>query len=170
MIIGMQLLRPALAVILTIVLFASAPVALAQESNIELRAAIRSALLSDPRSAEMEPAAFEALVSALAVEAEEKGVTVRDIEWRPSVLSTFEEGTSLAPQECRTYAFICALNWALGFDGSDLAIPITLGSVAAVLLFVIGMLLHHRGHHPLVPAIAPAPQVPAPQSPPAPGM
>ena len=54
---------------------------LAQED--ELSTTIRAALLSDPETANLSQADLDAVVAALAAEAEGQGVTGEDIAWRP---------------------------------------------------------------------------------------
>lgn len=128
------------------VLLALPFVAIAQ-TNAELEATIRSAILSDPRTADMTEAEIDAIVAALAEEAGAEGVTSYDILWQPQqeTLATVEP-----VQTCSLPQIFCTLNQALGLDGSDIAIPIGLGVTAALLLFVIGSILHHRhGQHPL---------------------
>ncbi len=148
------------------VLFFSAET-FAQESDAELRATIRAAIMSDPRTSDLTEAEIEGMVDALVGEAEAQGVTSQDIVWRPE-----EPAPAPVPPSCGSMpALLCALNEALGFDGSDVKIPIGLGITSALLLFVIGsMLLHHHGHHPVAgeigkPAIPPG-MTPSPVTPP----
>lgn len=143
-------LRAGAIVLLGFMLLAAfATIAYAQEDS-DLRATIRAAILSDPRSASMTEEEIDAMVTALASEAETQGVTSEDIMWRPQDPTTFEETSDQSGQTCGYAAFICALNDAFGFSGSPLIIPLLLGITSALLLFVIGsILLHSHGHHPL---------------------
>lgn len=119
--------------------------AAAGATEADLSATIRAAVLSDPRSADMSEAEIDALVAALVQEAQGQDINSEDILWRPQEESTFASQDSVA-----TCNFLCMLNQAFGLDGSDVAIPIGLGVTAAMLLFVIGSILHHRfGHHPV---------------------
>jgi hypothetical protein len=122
------------------------PQLLHAQSDTELEATIRAAIMSDPRSSEMSDAEIDALVLALSQGAEEQGVTSQDITWRPAPAESFNQGNYAVSDEC---GFICKANEAFGFTGPFPLIAISLGIVAAILLFVIGMLLHHRGHHAL---------------------
>lgn len=148
--------------LLLLVAFALPLVTSAQAANEDLRATIRAAILSDPRTAQMSEAEVESMVEALSAEAETQGVTSDDIVWRPA-----EPVQEPVPQEEATTCgsmptFFCTLNEALGLDGSDIAIPIVLGITAALLLFVIGsILLHRHGHHPIAGQIGTTASAPA---------
>lgn len=114
--------------------------------NADLEVTIRAALLTDPRTAQMSEEEIDEMVAALAEGAQEQGITPHDITWRPQPPIT-TEGED-AP--CMMPAFFCTLGAAFGLDGSDVTMPIVLGIVSGILLFVIGALLHHRyGHHPV---------------------
>ena len=118
-------------------------IAYAQEGTSDLRATIRAALLSDPRSASLSEAEMEAMVSALADEAERQGVTSSDIVWRPQ---SAESSGPWDPSACgNPSGFLCAISTAFGFAGPDSIIAAGLGILAAVLLFVVGSLIEiHR--------------------------
>lgn len=134
---------------LFVVLLAAMPAfVLAQAGDVELRATVREAILSDPRTAGMSEAEIEEMVVALTAEAGAQGVTSADISWRPQENVAEAEPATTA---CGNMpSFLCALNRAFGFDGSDMTIPIGLVISSALLLFLIGsMLLHHHGHHPV---------------------
>lgn len=122
--------------------------ALAQ-SNAELEATIRAAILSDPRSAEMTEAEIDAMVVALVEEAAATGMSSEEISWRPEVPAPWADTADQAPAEtCAYSAFLCALNDAFGFSEFPFLIPFMLVITSAILLFVIGsILLHHHGHH-----------------------
>jgi len=132
-----------------ILLFVFASLAAAQE-NADLQSTIRAAILSDPRSSQMSEEEIDAMVVALAEEAEVQGVTSEDIMWRPQDPASFEEAGDSSGEACGYAAFLCALNDAFGFSGSPLIIPLLLGITSALLLFVLGsILLHTHGHHPV---------------------
>lgn len=121
----------------------------AQAESADLSATIRAAILSDPRTAAMSEEDISAMVGRLSKEAEEQGVNSYDITWRPQ--EPTEASGALAAKSCGMPAFFCSLNSAFGLDGSDVTMPITLGISAALLLFVIGSMLHHTfGHHPVM--------------------
>jgi len=110
-----------------------------------LQATIRAAILSDPRTAAMSEAEIDAMVAALAQEAAAQSVTSQDIMWRPQ-----EEGGFTSEIGLGSCNMLCKLTNAFGFDGSDVTIPIGLGVSSALLLFLIGSLLHHQyGRHPV---------------------
>lgn len=132
-------------------LFLGIPLMLLAQTQGDLETAVRAAILSDPRAASMSSAEIDAMVAALSGEARTQGVTAADIAWQPQDEATFAATTETA--EC---GWLCKLTNAFGFDGSDITIPVALGICAAILLFVIGSLLHHRhGHHPVAGAIQP---------------
>ena len=103
----------------------------AQESD--LAATIRAALLSDSETANLSQAELDAMVAALAAEAEAEGVTSEDIAWRPMEVTP-------APEYVDTCGnlpgFLCALNESLGFAGGNALIPLWLfiSSLALLLL------------------------------------
>lgn len=132
-----------------VLLFAFASLAAAQE-NADLQSTIRAAILSDPRSSQMSEEEIDAMVAALAEEAQAQGVTSEDILWRPQDPASFEEAGDSSTESCGYASFLCALNDAFGFSGSPLIIPLLLGICSALLLFVLGsILLHSHGHHPV---------------------
>lgn len=107
----------------------------------DLQTSIRAALLSDPRTAALSSAEIDAMVDILTEEAEKQGMTSRDIEWRPDTQSTFTT-TSDASASCGGIpSFLCALNTAFGFDGSDPTIAIGLGITSAILIVLLGLML-----------------------------
>ena len=117
------------------------------DESAQLRSEIRSALLSDPRSLEVSETDLNTVIEQLVGEAKVQGLTPYDITWRPAAWEEFE--TQNAARCGGVAPFLCALNEAFGFDGSDPRIPIGLGLCSALLLFLIGMLLHHVGKHPV---------------------
>jgi len=141
----------------------SVPLISSAQASDDLSATIRTAILSDPRTAEMSEAEIEHMVAALAQSAEEQGVSSYDIAWRPQEPAMMEE---VVPVSCGSMPeFFCMLTAAFGLDGSDVAIPFALMVTSAILLFVIGSLLHHRyGRHPVRGAMPPV----VPQSAPPP--
>ena len=134
-----------IACVLILFVALSSPARAQEEST--LRSTIRAALIADPRTAALTDTELEQMVSALEGEAEAQGFTPEDIVWRPYTGEVgFESACGDLPY------FLCALNQAFGFDGSDLAIPFGLGVSSALLLFLIGMLLLRLGHHPIAGA------------------
>ena len=122
-----------------------APLALHAQTatgSSDLRATIEAALLSDPRSSGMSQAQFEGMVDALTQQAQRQGVTAQDVGWRPQAQPGAAESACGGPP-----SFLCDLSTAFGFVGADPLISVALGITSALLLFVIGMLLHRLGHH-----------------------
>ena len=127
-----------------LVLALALPVVMHAQTQDDLRATVRAAILTDPRTAALSETDIEVMVAALTEEAAAQGITSEDITWRPQ-----EEGETDAA--CGNLpSFFCTLNQAFGFDGSDTAIPIGLAVSSALLLFLIGsILLHQHGRHPI---------------------
>ena len=127
-----------------LVLALALPVVMHAQTQDDLRATVRAAILTDPRTAELSETDIEVMVAALTEEAAAQGITSEDLTWRPQ-----EEGAPDAACGAMP-SFFCTLNQAFGFDGSDLAIPIGLVVSSALLLFLIGsLLLHQHGRHPV---------------------
>lgn len=112
------------------VLACSFGLASGQEGDAQLRDTIRGAILMDPRSHSMTPEELESLVAALTREAEADGLTSDDVLWRP----TGEAVGSAQVPPCDN--FLCQLNRAFGFDGSDYTIPIWLAACSLALIFI----------------------------------
>ena len=87
---------------------------------------------------------MDAMVSALADEAQVQGVTASDIAWRPQSSDASRVGWELSA--CgNPDGFLCALSTAFGFAGPDSILAAGLGVLAATLLFVVGSLIEiHR--------------------------
>ena len=146
----MSLSRASLAILVTMLFI---PLLVHGQGETDLSATIRAAIFSDPRTAAMSEEDIDAMVAALARGAEAQGMTSQDILWRPQAFqAATEEETGALPEPCVGMpVFFCNLNNAFGLDGSDVTMPITLGVVAALLLFVIGSMLHYTfGRHPVV--------------------
>ena len=128
-----------------LVLALATPVVIHAQAQDDLRATVRAAILTDPRTAELSETDIEVMVAALTEGAAAQGITSEDIAWRPQ-----EEGDTTSAACGSMPAFFCTLNQAFGFDGSDTAIPIGLAVSSALLLFLIGsILLHQHGRHPI---------------------
>ncbi|MEK7509826.1 MAG: hypothetical protein AAB605_03880 [Patescibacteria group bacterium] len=95
--------------------------ALAQEEDT-LRATIRADIMSDPRSSEMSPTEIDALVSALAMQAEEQGVAQDYLDAQ----------NSFAAAEAPIYEPAPASN---ALDIAVLALLVVLGAVALYLIW-----------------------------------
>lgn len=117
--------------------------ALAQSSALE--ATIRAELLKDPRSVEMSEAELDAMVQLLAQGAAQEGVSSDEISWRPAEATpamVVEEETSAT---CDGFPqFFCTVREALGFDGSNLIIPMGLFVTSGLLWFLLYELRHHH--------------------------
>lgn len=110
----------------------------------DLRSTIRAELLSDPRTAGLLEADLEAMVEALANEAQKQGLTAHDITWRPASGQT----SAAAASSCGNIPTpLCTLNQAFGFSGADPTLPVWLGIAVALLILLIGIMLElrHRG-------------------------
>lgn len=112
----------------------------------DFSATIKSALLSDPRARSLSPDQLSALVYALMQQATAQGMTRHDILWRPVLAHTITLGEPAVADTCGIPAPLCALNRSLGFSGSDLTIPVSLGVLAAIILALLAgyLELQHR--------------------------
>lgn len=129
------------------VVFTGALVALplfVQAQSADLQTTIRQALLSDPRTASLSAVQIDAMVQILVEEAERRGISSQDINWRPQQYDTFAEGDGVASSCGNIPSFLCSLNQAFGFDGSDPTIAIGLGITSALLIVIIGLMLEMK--------------------------
>jgi len=124
------------------------PYAVSAQTESELNIAIRAALMSDPRTAELSESQIDSMVVILAGEAERQGLTAQDITWRPAVVPMAQTVDGAAPIGCGAMPqFFCNLNHAFGFDGSDLAIPIGLGITSGLLILILGVMIERHYAH-----------------------
>lgn len=116
------------------------------EEQTQMTEAIRSAIAADPRSGSLTPAELNSMVAALTASAQAQGLRARDIvvprsDTTVSGVSSASDQTSVCSQG--TPSFLCSLETAFGFDGSNL-LPLWLGGTAALLILIIGTLLEIR--------------------------
>lgn len=116
----------------------------AQTPEEHLSATIRAAILSDPRSQGMTPEEVDTMTAALTRQAQSVGMTAQDIVWRPTIAGSTGMQESAQPV-CDD--FLCNLNNAFGFDGSNYTIPIWLGISSLLLIFLIATVLEYRHLH-----------------------
>lgn len=141
---------------LAILFFFIAPITIgAQADSQDLGAAIRAALLSDPRSAEVAPAQFDAIVATLTAEAMQQEISVHDITWN-RVASMVDASDEADSEICDSS--LCALNAAFGFSGPNMLIPVLLGFSSMLLLLIIGTIMRRHGASGV--SVPPAPRVP----------
>ena len=128
-------------------LFMCAPIALAQSApQDEMHATIWAALLSDPRTANIPPAQMQALVNALADQAQVQGISAQEIKWRPAVGETFGSNELPVEESCSAaFSALCPFSAAFGFVGTDPTTPAVLFVTAGLLLLLIRRIIkHHR--------------------------
>lgn len=158
----MTVVRVYVAPVMFAVFVLLAPLAItAQSADAGLQTAIRQALLTDPRTAALSAAQIDAMVLILAGEAQKRGLSARDIEWHPQTYGASAEGDASA-QSCGSIpGFLCALNTAFGFEGSDPTIAMGLGITSALLILIIGLMLEmkRRAAASLARAAAPPPHL-----------
>lgn len=131
-------IRVAVIAHLILLLFFAAPF-FVHAQNADLQTTIRAALLSDPRTSGLSAGEIDAIVAVLVGEAQKRGVTSEDIRWRPQSESSFSD-TGERAQSCGNIPrFLCALNHAFGFDGSDPTIAIGLGITSAIMILLIAL-------------------------------
>lgn len=127
----------------------------AQGSTDELRATIRAELLSDPRTSGLSETQIDTAVNILTQEAEKRGISSQDIQWRPQSTERFVAAESAAPAaaECAG-GFLCTMSEAFGFIGADTTIPFTLGAASMGLVWILAEMIHRR-RHPKQPPVTP---------------
>ena len=138
----------ALAVAVVIAFLLIVPIVQADTATDQLKATIRSVISSDPRASSMSASQLDALVSTLTQEATRRGVTSRDITWRPQPLTTFGN-KSEAFQPTNLWcggipSYLCSVDMAFGFAGPDSTIPLFLLAASMGLVWVIGSIMHGR--------------------------
>jgi len=116
----------------------------------DLAIAVKNAILSDPRSANLSPEQINTMAYALTEKASAQSITPHDLYWRPTLAHTIMVADSAvsARNNCgKVPAFMCALNKTLGFSGADMTILILLGVLIMLILAVIAgyLELEHRG-------------------------
>lgn len=119
----------------------------AQEDS--LSATIRAAITADAEYENLSQEQIDAMVAALAREAQAEGVTAGDIAWRPQ--ETTFAGDSNEMTECN---FLCAFNQIFGFSGKNL-IPWFLLISSMGLIFVIGTMIEVHKHHQMARTMPP---------------
>jgi hypothetical protein len=150
-------------------LFAFPLVAAAQSAqpSDEMKSAVMTQILRDPRAAQIPPEQLQALVNALAQKAEAQKVPAIDVMWQPATYT----GEPVAPQDALMpgdcdYGFMstCSISEALGFAGDDaLVIPLVLLAGSGLLiLLIVRMKKHHHemGHFAPVSTARAAPTSP----------
>ena len=111
------------------------------ETSEDVRAAVLTEILRDPRVAAIPPAELAALVDALTEQAQVQSVTAADILWRPQVFNKASPVAQAQAQyfvQCETsFSALCPFNEAFGFAGADSNLPVWLFILSAVLLLLI---------------------------------
>ncbi len=126
------------------------PIIVVAQSSDMIDTTIRQEILKDPRASQLTPAQIDQIVVALATSARAQGMTAHDIAWQP----VYDSGQNAAPSfsssaTCTLPQFMCDINTAFGFDGSDLKIPIGLGLSAMALIVIIGLMIEmHKKREP----------------------
>ena len=108
-------------------------------SSAELRAAIQTAILSDPRSASLPPEKLNAMVDLLTAQAQTRGLTAQDVAYRAG------EQTTKTLQEPTCDSILCSMSEAFGFSGQHAVLLLLTLLVSGILILVIGNKL--REHH-----------------------
>jgi hypothetical protein len=98
-------------------------------SSTQLRDAIRSEIMQDPRSASLTPAQLTALVESLTIKATSQGMTAQQISWHPGIVPAVATTTAPALQVvCSGTDVACQISKATGA---------TLAAVDLSLLFLV---------------------------------
>lgn len=158
----MMSLRATLALLIAVACLSFAPAVLAQEDP--LSAAIRAAITADAENENLSEEEIDAIVEALARQAELDGVTADDITWRPQE-TTFTPTEGEEQNTCGSMpSMVCALNKAFGFSGDNILIPALLFGLSVLLILAIAMAIHSHKHHAAI-AKTPPPTINTPRPP-----
>jgi hypothetical protein len=129
----------------------AAPFVATGETAEELYASIRASLERDPRSGELTPQQFDALVMAVAERAEAEGLDSAAImaeitpivEEEVTVLTIPERSCGIFPR------FFCVASTSFGF-GPGVTTPLIFWGCALLLIILLSLLMKKRyGTHPL---------------------
>lgn len=116
----------------------------------DLSNTIRTAITSDPRSANMSKKQIDSMVMALTKQAQKQGVTSHDITWRPQQIpSVNTSATFTSSNDCGGMpSFVCRAENAFGVTGGNVWVLIGLGLLSGlIIIFIAEMLIvHHREH------------------------
>ncbi len=133
-----------------IVLMSAMPLIAHAEDGSDIRAAIRSSLLTDPRTSGLSQASLDSIVDMLAQESQKRGLTVEDILWKPADAgSPVQNGAGAHGRGCEPGSFFCQFNAAFGFDDSGSIIPFILGSTSMGMVWILAEVLHKRSRRSL---------------------
>lgn len=149
---------------LSLLILVALPLAVYAQSapaSDEMKTAVLTQLLHDPRTAQMPPAQLQQLVDALAQQAAAQNITPDDLRFQPSGFG--EVPVTSAPRAtvlCDGNFFGgCTVSNALGFIGDNPTLPLYfLVTSGLLVLLIVRMKRHHHalGHFdtPAAPATA----------------
>jgi hypothetical protein len=108
-------------------------------AQTDLQSTIRTAVMSDPRTASLPQAQIEAMIAALSQSAQREGLTPQDITWRPT------GEVPVAPTNfCAPYPrYLCVMSASFGFIGSDYILPLWLAVLSLLFLLTNALRMHH---------------------------
>ena len=130
-------------------------------SASDLSAAIRAAVLKDPRAASLPPSELNAIVDALTVKAQSQGLTAQAIAYVPGSKNVVTPAAPGSSGTCTDISSpLCTLGQALGFDNPDKRVPIGLWLTSALLIAIIWHMRKNPHLNPQVSAISKPPQAP----------
>ena len=113
----------------------------------ELSQTIKQAIMSDVRSGQLSEQQIDRLAVALALKAQEQGMTSHDILWRPALAHTMMAAAAngVDGSYCGDLPnVLCELNQKLGRAGADPAVPVMLGVAFAIVLALSAAFLELR--------------------------
>ena len=133
------------------------PMLVHAQASDELKATIRSEIMSDPRSAALSEVEIDQMVELLSDAAAKQGITASQIIWRPTDTDGETFGTTALPEQqpvdfCEgTPLLLCTFDMAFGFLGPDTIIAYLLGLASMGLIGVLASMLHLRKYPPVTP-------------------
>jgi hypothetical protein len=129
------------AVLTLALLLVAAPHYLHAQSGTNLQGdmgmAIKSAILSDPRSQSLSSEEINAIAYALTQQAQAQGMTQHDLLWRPALAHTVAplDEAAYTGNDCgKVPTVLCGVNRSLGLPGSDMTIVVMLSVLLVLIL------------------------------------
>ncbi|MDB5187841.1 MAG: hypothetical protein JWO50_361 [Candidatus Kaiserbacteria bacterium] len=123
-------------------------------TSVQLREAIRSEIMQDPRSASLTPAQLDALVDTLTTKASSQGVTAQQISWHPGIVPMVATTTPVLQVMCSESDVVCQISKATG--ATIAAVDLTLLFLVILALLCLGLYFKMRATKTIsAPEIAP---------------
>ncbi|MBI2030251.1 hypothetical protein HYT05_01370 [Candidatus Kaiserbacteria bacterium] len=103
----------------------------------DMNIAIKSAILSDPRSQSLSLEEINVISLALTQQAQAQGMTQHDLLWRPALAHTVAplDEAAYTGNDCgKVPTVLCGVNRSIGLPGSDMTIVVMLSVLLVLIL------------------------------------